>query len=181
LESGVARWRAAPSVSRKCGGIFDIGGKRAELSSLDLRMADPSFWSNQEEAQRTLQEVKSLRAWIDPYDKLESRLTTATELHEMLAQSSDTDMERELDDMIESLDSEIDSFEVKTLMRGEDDFRDAQLEIAAGAGGTEAQDWAALLLPIYTRWAARRGSRALRVLLCAEADDGRSAGDDTAR
>ena len=74
MESGAARWRARPNVSRKSGGIFDIEGKRGALSSLDLRMADPSFWSNQEEAQRTLQEVKSLRAWVDPYEKLESRL-----------------------------------------------------------------------------------------------------------
>jgi peptide chain release factor 2 len=157
LESGAERLQARPNDSRKSGGIFDIEGKRGALSSLDLRMADPSFWSNQEEAQRTLQQVKSLRAWVDPYEKLESRLATAKELHELLTDSSDTGMEKELDEMIEGLDSEIDSFEVKTLMRGEDDFRDAQVEIAAGAGGTEAQDWAQMLLRMYTRWAERRG------------------------
>ncbi len=157
LESELARSHRAPNVSRKFGGIFDIEGKRAALSSLDLRMADPSFWTKQDDAQRTLQEVKSLRAWTDPYDKLESKLTAAQELHELLSESSDTDMEKELDEMIEALDSEIDSFEVKTLMRGQDDFRDAQLEIAAGAGGTEAQDWASMLLRMYTRWAERRG------------------------
>jgi peptide chain release factor 2 len=146
-----------PSVSLKCGGIFDIEGKRGSLTSLDLRMADPSFWSNQEDAQRTLQEVKTLRAWVDPYDKLEAQLNTAQELHELLTESSDTDMEKELDDMIESLDSEIDAFELKTLMTGEDDWRAAQVEIAAGAGGTEAQDWASMLLRMYTRWAERRG------------------------
>jgi len=68
-----------------------------------------------------------------------------------------TGIDQELDDMIEALDSEIDTFEVKTLMRGEDDFRDAQVEIAAGAGGTEAQDWASMLVRMYTRWAERRG------------------------
>jgi peptide chain release factor 2 len=157
LESVAGRLRRARSDSRKCGGIFDIEGKREALSSLDLRMADPSFWTNQEEAQKTLQDVKSLRAWVDPYDKLESKITTAKELHELLMESSDSDMEKELDDMIEGLDSEIDSFELKTLMRGEDDFRDAQLEIAAGAGGTEAQDWAQMLMRMYMRWAERRG------------------------
>jgi hypothetical protein len=137
LESVAERWHRAPSDSRKCGGIFDIEGKREALSSLDLRMADPSFWNNQEEAQKTLSEVKSLRMWVDPYDKLEEKMTTAKELHELLSESSDPDMEKELDEMIESLDVEIDSFEVKTLMRGEADFRDAQVEISAGAGGTE--------------------------------------------
>ena len=151
------RLRRPRNDSRKCGGIFDIEGKREALNSLDLRMADPSFWSNQEEAQRTLQEVKTLRAWVDPYDKLEAQLKTAQELHELLTESSDTDMEKELDDMIESLDLEIDAFELKTLMTGEDDWRAAQVEIAAGAGGTEAQDWASMLLRMYTRWADRRG------------------------
>jgi peptide chain release factor 2 len=120
-------------------------------------MAAPAFWSNQEEAQRTLHDVKSLRIWIDPYDKLESRLRSAEELHALLAESSDAEIEAELDEMIAALDDEIDSFELKTLMRGEDDFRDAQLEIAAGAGGTEAQDWASMLVRMYTRWAERRG------------------------
>jgi peptide chain release factor 2 len=157
LESVVARWRTAPSVWRKCGGIFDIEGKREALSSLDLQMADPGFWSNQESAQGTLQQVKALRAWVDPYDRLETRLASAQELHELLSESADSELETELDLMIESLDTEIDSFELKTLMRGEDDFRDAQVEIAAGAGGTEAQDWASMLLRMYTRWAERRG------------------------
>ena len=120
-------------------------------------MAEPSFWSSQDEAQRVLHEVKGLRAWVEPYDKLEKQLTSAQELHELLSESSDTELEQELDGMIESLDSEIDSFELKTLMRGEDDFRDAQMEISAGAGGTEAQDWAQMLLRMYTRWAERRG------------------------
>jgi len=120
-------------------------------------MADPAFWSSQDEAQRILQEVKALRTWVDPYDKLESRLKSAEELHQLLSESSDADLETELDQMIEALDTEINGFELKTLMRGEDDFRDAQLEIAAGAGGTEAQDWAAMLLRMYTRWAERRG------------------------
>lgn len=147
----------APSVSRKSGGIFDIGGKRDALSTLDLAMADPAFWSNQEAAQRTLHEVKSLRAWVDPYDKLEQRFNGAEELHDLLSDTPDAELEKELDAMIESLDAEIDSFEVKTLMRGEDDFRDAQVEISAGAGGTEAQDWASMLVRMYTRWAERRG------------------------
>jgi peptide chain release factor 2 len=66
-------------------------------------------------------------------------------------------MNAELDSERASLDSELDSFELKTLLRGEDDFRDAQLEISAGAGGTEAQDWAQMLLRMYTRWAERKG------------------------
>src|SRR3954451_21528763 len=120
-------------------------------------MADPGFWNNQDKAQATLQEVKTLRAWIDPYDKLNDRIVSALELDEMIQEGSEPEMERELDRESTELREELDSFEVKSLLRGPDDFRDAQLEISAGAGGTEAQDWAQMLMRMYVRWAERRG------------------------
>ena len=142
---------------RKCGGIFDIDGKRQQLTAHEARMSEADFWNRQEAAQEVLQEVKALRGWLDPYEKLSARIESANELDELLKESPDPEMESELDEELESLDSELDSFELKTLLRGEDDFRDAQLEISAGAGGTEAQDWAAMLLRMYTRWAERKG------------------------
>lgn len=145
------------TVSRKCGGIFDIEGKRQQLTAHEARMSEADFWNKQESAQQVLQEVKALRGWLDPYDKLTSRLESARELDELLRESPDAEMDAELDSELESLDSELDSFEMKTLLRGEDDFRDAQVEISAGAGGTEAQDWAEMLLRMYTRWAERKG------------------------
>lgn len=120
-------------------------------------MADPAFWSNQEKAQSTLQEVKALRGWIDPYDKLSGRISSALELDDLLQGGSEPEMERELDTETARIDDDLDSFEVKSLLRGPDDFRDAQLEISAGAGGTEAQDWAQMLMRMYMRWAERRG------------------------
>jgi peptide chain release factor 2 len=120
-------------------------------------MADPGFWNNQENAQAVLLEVKSLRNWIEPYDKLHGRVESALELDEMLEEGSEPEMERELDAEESQLREEIDSFQVRSLLRGEDDFRDAQLEISAGAGGTEAQDWAQMLMRMYVRWAERRG------------------------
>ena len=120
-------------------------------------MADPGFWNNQEKAQATLQEVKTLRTWVDPFEKLNGRVVSALELDEMIQEGSEPEMERELDREASDLRSEVDSFEVKSLLRGPDDFRDAQLEISAGAGGTEAQDWAQMLMRMYVRWAERRG------------------------
>jgi peptide chain release factor 2 len=120
-------------------------------------MADPGFWNNQEKAQATLQEVKSLRHWLDPYEKLNGRIVSALELDQMIQEGSEPEMERELDHEATALREELDSFEVKSLLRGPDDFRDAQLEISAGAGGTEAQDWAQMLMRMYVRWAERRG------------------------
>ena len=120
-------------------------------------MADAAFWNSQEKAQAVLQEAKTLRNWLEPYDKLVARASGALELDEMLAEGSEPEMERELDSEVEQLREEVDSFEVKSLLRGPDDFRDAQLEISAGAGGTEAQDWAQMLMRMYVRWAERRG------------------------
>ena len=120
-------------------------------------MSEADFWNRQESAQQVLQEVKALRGWLDPYDRLSARIESARELDELLSESPDREMDTELDRELESLDSEIDSLEMKTLLRGQDDFRDAQVEISAGAGGTEAQDWAAMLLRMYTRWAERKG------------------------
>jgi peptide chain release factor 2 len=120
-------------------------------------MADPGFWDNQEKAQATLQEIKTLRGWVDPYDKLNGRLVSALELDEMIQEGSEPEMERELDKEAAQLREDLGAFEVKSLLRGPDDFRDAQLEISAGAGGTEAQDWAEMLMRMYIRWAERRG------------------------
>jgi len=142
---------------RSCGGIFDIDGKRARLTTLDTEMADAAFWNSQEKAQAVLQEAKTLRNWLEPYDKLTARATGALELDEMLTEGSEPEMERELDTEVEQLREEVESFKVRSLLRGPDDFRFAQLEISAGAGGTEAQDWAQMLMRMYIRWAERRG------------------------
>lgn len=142
---------------RKCGGIFDIEGKRQQLTAHEARMSEADFWNRQESAQQVLQEVKSLRGWLDPYERLSARLKSAEELDELLRESPDDEMNAELDNELEALDNELDTFELKTLLRGEDDWRNAQVEISAGAGGTEAQDWAQMLLRMYTRWAERKG------------------------
>ena len=120
-------------------------------------MADPGFWNDQDQAQKVIEDAKALKAWVEPYERLAARVTSALELEEMLAAEPDDEMEREVERETEQLDTEIGSFELRSLLRGEADHRDAQIEIAAGAGGTEAQDWAKMLMRMYTRWAERKG------------------------
>jgi peptide chain release factor 2 len=120
-------------------------------------MADGGFWNNQERAQSVVQEVKALRAWVEPFERIEARLASAREMEELLAMEPDAEMEAEVDAEAEALRGELREFEVRSLMRGRDDFRDAQVEISAGAGGTEAQDWAQMLMRMYERWAQRKG------------------------
>jgi peptide chain release factor 2 len=134
-----------------------LDDKRETLSALEAQMAEGGFWENQERAQEVVQQVKALRGWVDPYDRLEGRLRGARELDELLASDPDAELAGELAREAEALGEDLASFELRSLLQGRDDHRDAQVEISAGAGGTEAQDWASMLMRMYTRWAERRG------------------------
>jgi len=120
-------------------------------------MASAGFWNDQESARTAVQQVKQLKGWIEPYDRLAGRINSSLELDELLAAEPDAVMSAEIDHEVDTVESEVEAFELRSLLRGPDDFRDAQVEISAGAGGTEAQDWAQMLMRMYTRWAERRG------------------------
>jgi peptide chain release factor 2 len=120
-------------------------------------MSDGGFWNDQERARDVVQQVKSLKGWVEPFERLEARVTSALELEELLAADPDPALAAELDTEVESLGADLQAFELRSLLRGPDDHRDAQVEISAGAGGTEAQDWASMLLRMYRRWAERKG------------------------
>jgi peptide chain release factor 2 len=120
-------------------------------------MGAPDFWTNQEAAQATVQQVKALKNWLDPYEQLLSRMQSARELGELLEAEPDAEMIADLDHEVERIGEGLEEFRLRSLLSHPDDFRDAQLEISAGAGGTEAQDWAQMLMRMYTRWAERKG------------------------
>lgn len=120
-------------------------------------MTEAGFWDQQEVARRVVLEVKELKGWVDPYDALSGRIASARELDELLDEAPDAEMVAELDAEVAAIGTALRAFELKSLLRGSDDWRDAQIEIAAGAGGTEAMDWAEMLERMYTRWAERRG------------------------
>ena len=120
-------------------------------------MADGAFWNNQERAREVVQRTKSIRVWTEPYDKLWNRVQGALEMDTLLESDPDPEMIAEVARETTAIREETDAFKLKSLLQGPDDYRDAQVEIAAGAGGTEAQDWAQMLMRMYTRWAERRG------------------------
>jgi peptide chain release factor 2 len=144
-------------VSPSCGGIFDVDAKRDRLEQLEAQMSEPGFWDHQERAQDVVRQVKVLRAWLEPFDGVAARVQGARELLELLDAEPDAGMVAELAREVEAVERELDAFELRSLLQGADDGRDAQVEISAGAGGTEAQDWAQMLMRMYTRWAERRG------------------------
>jgi peptide chain release factor 2 len=120
-------------------------------------MSSAGFWNDQESARSAVQQVKELKGWIEPFDRLTGRVNAALELDELLAAEPDESMSADIEREVDSVETDLDAYKLRSLLRGADDFRDAQLEISAGAGGTEAQDWAQMLMRMYTRWAERRG------------------------
>ncbi|GMV08411.1 MAG: peptide chain release factor 2 [Gemmatimonadetes bacterium SCN 70-22] len=120
-------------------------------------MAGAGFWDDQERARDVVQRVKALKAWVEPFDRLEGRVRSAQELGDLLTAEPDEEMARELDQEASAIEGDLRAYELRSLLQGADDWRDAQIEIAAGAGGTEAMDWAQMLLRMYTRWAERHG------------------------
>jgi peptide chain release factor 2 len=145
------------SDSTSFGGFFDLAGKRQTLAEREARMAEPGFWDDQERARTVIEEVKTLRQAVEPFDRLQGKVRSLLEMAELLELEPDDAMMAEVDRELELLDEEIPAFELRALLQGPDDHRDAMVEISAGAGGTEAQDWASMLMRMYTRWAERRG------------------------
>ena len=143
------------------GAIFDVPQNRARLKILEQRASDPNFWSNQEQAQSVLRDRKrvetqlaadeklsSLSGDIETYIELAGAETNAEQKDELLK-----DLSRELS----AADNYVGELETQTLLSGENDHLNAMMTIKPGAGGTESQDWASILLRMYLRWAERNG------------------------
>lgn len=143
--------------SPSCVTFFDVATKEKQLAKLEEQQGDAGFWSNQERAQAVLKEVKQLKNWVGPYQEINSRLEGAIGLDEMLAAEPDAAMEAELESEAAALEAKLAAFELQTMLSGPDDSRDAILTIHPGAGGTESQDWAEMLMRMYVRWAERHG------------------------
>jgi peptide chain release factor 2 len=143
------------------GGSFDVERKTERLGELEHVMAEGSLWSDQDRARGVVEEVKTLKRWLDPYHALRRRVDEARELTALLAAepAEDATLERQLEREAEEIGGELEALELRSLMRGSDDARDALLTIHPGAGGTESQDWAEMLLRMYLRWAERHGFR----------------------
>jgi len=107
-----------------------------------------------------MRRLSSLRARVEEMDELERRLADLEALADILKSEADPQYERELEEQMEALEPALRKLEVQTLFSGEYDERDAIVEVSAGAGGTEACDWAQMLVRMYLRWAERSGFRA---------------------
>ena len=115
------------------------------------------MWTDPERARQVVQEVKGLKRWLDPYNALRKRLDDAQALHAMADGTEAGELAHEFETEAQHIGAELEALELQNMLRGPDDARDALLTIHPGAGGTESQDWAEMLMRMYVRWAERHG------------------------
>ena len=120
-------------------------------------MALPGFWDRQEEAREVIAEANTNKGWIEPWNRVSTKSTDLSELAEMIAEEPDGELVDDWTRELKELEAAVDALELKTMLQGEEDHRDALITIHPGAGGTESQDWAEMLSRMYTRWAERHG------------------------
>ena len=120
-------------------------------------MADPAFWNDADAAREVIAEANSLKGWTEPWKRLSTKVTDLTELAELLEAEDDPSMAEEWVREVEAVGSELESLELRNMLQGPDDHRDAMVTIHSGAGGTESQDWAEMLLRMYSRWGEKKG------------------------
>ena len=136
---------------------LDLAAKRERLSKLEEQAADPALWNDPESARAVTTELARVKDDIDLIEGLERRLSDAEVLFELAREEEDESVEPELTATVVALDGDLAALELQSLFSGEHDERDALCEVHSGAGGTDSQDWAEMLLRMYLRWAERRG------------------------
>lgn len=147
---------------------LDIPSKQMEYEEEQLRTQAPDFWDDAKRAEEQMKKVKSLEKWIKGYDEvrtLTEELSTAFDFYK-----EELVTEQEVDEIYTKTLNSIEDLELKNMLRQEEDPMDAVLKINSGAGGTEAQDWAQMLMRMYMRWAEQNGYKCV-VSNLLEADD----------
>ena len=138
-------------------GLFDLEKLRDENRALELQMQEPGFWNDQEKAQKVSQKLKHNTNRIDEFNSLKQLVEDIELLVEMIKEEDDESQVPELIKTMDEAEDQLENARLVTLLSDEYDENNAILSIHAGAGGTEAQDWAEMLLRMYTRWIEDKG------------------------
>jgi peptide chain release factor 2 len=151
------------SASGASWSVFDIPSKEAESTRLEALSADPAFWLDSQGAQKVMRRLASVRESVTTWRKMESDVASMMELVALAIEERDQGLAESLAGDAGEIASRLDQLEFQLTLSGLHDDGDAILAVHAGAGGTESQDWAEMLLRMYLRWAEKRGFAA-RVL-----------------
>jgi len=140
--------------------VFDLASKQQEIEELHAASVAPGFWDNAESAQGVMQKLARLEANVKEWVDLEGRAADLAEMQALVDENPDPEMLTELDSEVRDLADALDKMRLNVMMSGPHDDADAIISIHAGAGGTESQDWAQMLMRMYLRWAERHGFQA---------------------
>jgi peptide chain release factor 2 len=137
--------------------VLDFGAMRAEIADLSVQVAAPDLWDDQDNATRVTGRLSDLQGQVDRFSELQGRLDDVTIMLELSREESDqatlTEAERELRKIAKA----VEALEVRTLLAGEYDAREALVTVRSGAGGVDAADFTEMLMRMYTRWAEQHG------------------------
>ena len=128
-----------------------------EVEALEKQASAPDFWDNAEESQKVLKKTGSLKAKLESYNSLKSDYDDTLMMIELANEENDESMLDDCRKSVENIENRIEALTLTTLLSGEYDSKNALLTFHAGAGGTEAMDWAEMLFRMYTRWGERHG------------------------
>ena len=165
-------WPSSTSGSTISEGIFDLPAKETRLGLIDAEMSSPSFWEDTRKAQALVQERAELARTVATFKDLAGRAEETRLLWEMATEAGDESVTAEIQDSLKQLGDEVEAFELKIILSRPQDKKNAILSIHPGAGGTESQDWAQMLMRMYLRWAERAGFKAEVVDLLAGEEAG---------
>ena len=139
------------------GGIFEVDQKLERLNAIKQELEDPDIWKQQEKTQSLGKERAQLESTVQMMGDIRSQLRDLSELYELAEAENDTDTLEAVSKDVEKLTKGIEALEFRRMFSGEMDANAAYMDIQSGSGGTEAQDWANMLLRMYLRWGERHG------------------------
>ena len=148
---------SSASALRRLGGIFDYAAKRERLHALNEELGKPELWTDQERSKELGRERAALESVVGTVDRLSREISDAGELLELAEESDDADAMEAIETDLQVLRDDLETLEFRRMFRRQEDAASAFLNINAGSGGTEAQDWAEMMLRMYLRWCERRG------------------------
>ncbi len=140
------------SVAKLYGGTFEVDQKIDRLHEVQRELENPNIWQDQEKAQQFNRERASLESVVHTLSAIDQSIADALEIAEFVKQEPDVELFKELQNELREIENKLADMEFRRMFSGEMDSHNAYLEIQAGSGGTEAQDWAEMLLRMYLRW-----------------------------
>lgn len=137
---------------------LDIDGKRIQIEEEELRTHVPDFWEHPKEAQTQMKKIKDLQQWINGYDEIDKAVEELNIAWDFIKEGLIE--EEEIDRIFSDVVTKIENLELRNMLRREEDKMDVVIKINSGAGGTESQDWAQMLMRMYLRWCEKNGYKA---------------------